>query len=459
MRQVLTKLGLLEERRFPPAQGYTADKSDLYQFDPRDSTLWRASLADGAFTLPAGQALGPSALLKVTVRGSHDHRWSRPWIEFKRPDGRTLRHHLDRGAAGDRFLDVSGLLRDLPPPTEPLRIQVECHQTALEAPLELRVFPQPPAGNRRVLVLGSHPDDAEIAAFGLYRSTKSAVVTITAGDAGRPYYGHIYADPKQGGDLKTRLRLWDSLTVPLWGNVEPDCIANLGYFDGSLQPMRENPALIGTSRSTGRSVITGQRRGFGTRLLREGAESNWRSLVLDLAHVLEVFAPDIVVTPHPFLDAHSDHRFTSLALFEALAHHGGGHGDLWLYSNHPPYCGRWPFGPPTYPSSLAPWPRVPATIRGFHSHPLTIDEQIDKLFALESMHDLRRPPPSITREKEWGLMSSLWEARDALMRSRSGQGTFSYMRRSVRSDEMFFVHPMSDAPGLAESFPDARKQW
>jgi hypothetical protein len=182
--------------------------------------------------------------------------------------------------------------------------------------------------------------------------------------------------------------------------------------------------------------------------------------VLDLVHVLYAFEPDIVVTPHPFLDAHSDHRFGTLAVCEALQCGGLTRGgELWLYSNHPPYCGSWPFGPPTSPSSLAPWPRVPARLRGFHSHPLSLDDQIDKLFALEAMHDLRRPPPSITRDKEWGPLSHLWEARDALLRSRAGHGTFSYLRRSVRSDEMFFVHPMSDAASLLTAYPDARKLW
>lgn len=456
MKRLLSKLGIIEEHRYAPAQGYAPSKSDLYEFDPRDSAAWPITVTTTGFDWPAGAAAARSALLQVRLTRSSNLAWSQPWIEFSVEGQAPLRHHLDGGAAGSRFLDVSALLRSGPPG----RVTLRCHQTAVEADAVLRSFTHAPAGKRRVLVLGAHPDDAEIAAFGLYKNTEAAVVTLTAGDAGRLYYGHIVPDRKKHGELKTRLRVWDSLTVPLYGNVRPEWIANLGYFDGSLQPMRENPGMIATSKSTGGHDMSAQRRSFDPLLLREGAVSNWESLVLDLVHVLDVFAPDIVVTPHPFLDAHSDHRFGTLALCEALERRGGAAtGELWLYSNHPPYCGSWPFGPPTSPSSLAPWPRVAARLRGFHSHPLTLDDQIDKLFALESMHDLRRPPPSITRKKEWGPLSHLWEARDALLRSRAGQGTFSYLRRSVRSEEMFFVHPMSDAAELIAAYPDARKQW
>jgi len=456
MKRILAKLGIIEERRFAPAEGYAPDKSDLYEFDPRDSVAHDVSIDATGFAWPAGAAHAHSALLKLRLRRSGGAPWSQPWIELSAEGRAPLRHHFDCGAAGWRFLDVSALLRTGPPG----RVAVRCHDTSVEAEAVLRCFDQAPAGRRRVLVLGAHPDDAEIAAFGLYKNTEAAVVTITAGDAGRPYYGHIVPDLKKQGALKTRLRVWDSLAVPLFGDVRPEWIANLGYFDGSLQPMRDNPELIAASKSTGRNDMAAQRRSFGTQLLRDGAVPNWESLVQDLMHVLDVFAPEIVVTPHPFLDAHSDHRFGTLALCEALQRRGAqSAGELWLYSNHPPYCGSWPFGPPTAPSSLAPWPRVPATLRGFHSHPLSIDDQIDKLFALEAMHDLRRPPPSITRDKEWGPLSHLWEARDALLRSRAGQGTFSYLRRSVRCDEMFFVHPMSDAAHLLAAHPDARKQW
>ncbi|HEU4457893.1 MAG TPA: PIG-L family deacetylase [Methylibium sp.] len=457
MKRTLSKLGVIEERRYAPAKGYLPDRSDLYEFDPRDSRSFPITIRDGTFEWPAAAAAGTSALLQLRLAGSSSLPFGLPWIDFA-ADGRApLRQHFDRGAAGWRFLDLSALMRR----GAPARVSLTTHRTAVDGEALLRVFDQPPVGARRVLVLGAHPDDAEIAAFGLYKNCTAAVVTLTAGDAGRPYYSHIVPDLRKQGELKTRLRVWDSLAVPLFGGVAPEHIANLGYFDGSLQPMRQNPSMTCSSKSTGRSDMNGQRRAFAPKLLRDGAAPHWESLVLDLVHVLDAFAPDIVVTPHPFLDAHSDHRFGSIALFEALQRRGGGSagGELWLYSNHPPYCGSWPFGPPGSPSSLAPWPRVPAKLRGFHSHPLSLDDQIDKLFALESMHDLRRPPPSITRKSEWGAWSHLWEARDALLRSRAGQGTFSYMRRSVRSDEIFFVHPMTDAAALIEAHPDARQQW
>ena len=40
-----------------------------------------------------------------------------------------------------------------------------------------------------MLVIAPHPDDAEIAAYGLYTDTAATVATLTAGDASDRYSG------------------------------------------------------------------------------------------------------------------------------------------------------------------------------------------------------------------------------------------------------------------------------
>src|SRR2546422_867970 len=50
----------------------------------------------------------------------------------------------------------------------------------------------------RVLVIAPHPDDAELAAFGLYADTRATIVTVTAGDGSARYTG------KNGGMRLTR---------------------------------------------------------------------------------------------------------------------------------------------------------------------------------------------------------------------------------------------------------------
>jgi LmbE family N-acetylglucosaminyl deacetylase len=456
MKQAIARIGFVDERRYPSAQGYARDKSDLYEFDSPYAVRQSLTMADGRFELPLTAVGAGTALLRIDAAATWLGYTRPPWLEFIRAGRPAVRHYLDKGSGGTRFLDISGLLEGLDANDRWVSVRTSAVQARSDA--ELLLFSNEEVRGRRTLVLAAHPDDAEIAAFGLYKHTDATVVTITAGDAGRPYYGHIYSQPEPQYNLKQRLRLWDSLVVPLWGGVEPCNVANLGYFDGTLQAMSRLPEQPVSSKHTKQSSLDGQRKSLGTHLLRPGAQPTWRSLVLDLVHILEATAPSIIVVPHPLMDAHSDHRFTARALFEAMALAQMPEPRLFLYLNQSPHCPSWPFGPPSGPSSLPPWPSRAVHVKGFYSHALSLEDQVDKLFALESMHDLRRPPPSITRDKEWRALSALWELRDTMIRRRLGM--FSYLRRGVRSREMFFVHPGHDAPGLlAESVDATASYW
>ena len=61
--------------------------------------------------------------------------------------------------------------------------------------------------------------------------------------------------------------------------------------------------------------------------------ASWPSLVGDLGAELDRVQPRVVVAPHPLLDRHRDHQFTTLALLEALESWPG-ECELWLYTNH-----------------------------------------------------------------------------------------------------------------------------
>jgi LmbE family N-acetylglucosaminyl deacetylase len=401
-------------------------------------------------SLPAGAA---SALLAVRVRAAR----SSPWFELRNARGAVARHHVDPSTDGQRWFDVSGLLADGEAGEVEWTVQSRGIRFGTEA--ELHVFEDPVRDKRRALVFSPHPDDAEIAAFGLYKRCDSAVITVTGGDAGGENYRRFYAASKPQFDLKRRLRVWDSLSVPLWAGLAPDRVANLGYFDETLDEMHQKRGERMRGRMTGETSLDRQRRAFDTGWLREGAEPTWASLVADIAHAIDKFRPTTVVAPHPALDAHLDHRATTLALFEALESLPAAHGvqEMLFYVNHPVYCSEWPFGPPRTDSSLPPWPRMAMHIDGFLSQPLTLDDQVDKLFALEAMHDLRRAPPSITAPRDWGLFAALWAARDAFLRHNVGES--SYFRRAVRARELFFVHHTDDLVRLRREWLDAPSKW
>jgi LmbE family N-acetylglucosaminyl deacetylase len=455
MRQAIARFGFIDEYRQPSAKGYARDKCDLYEFDSQHAVSLPINIAGEGFEFPTIPSQSDSALLRVNVKATWLGSVRSPWLEFSCADRPPVRHYVDKGSSGTRFLDVSALLAQ---PMSGQRVHVRTSEVRVHPEGELLLFDNEDVHGQRTLILAAHPDDAEIAAFGLYKHSDATVVTITAGDAGRPYYRHIFPQPEPQYNLKRRLRVWDSLVVPMWGGVQPHNVANLGYFDGTLQAMSSQPDQPVVSKHTRATSLDAQRKSLGTHLLRQGAQPTWRSLVLDLLHILEVTRPSIIVVPHPLMDAHSDHRATSLALFEAMSLAQLSEPRLFLYLNQSPHCPSWPFGPPASPSSLPPWPNRAVQVKGFYSHTLSLDDQVDKLFALESMHDLRRPPPSITRSDEWRALSALWELRDSMIRGRLGM--FSYLRRGVRSREMFFVHPGRDAvPLLAESVDAAVRYW
>jgi hypothetical protein len=108
--------------------------------------------------------------------------------------------------------------------------------------------------------------------------------------------------------------------------------------------------------------------------------------------VLKKVKPVTIVAPHPQLDTHRDHQFTSVALAEALRRWNN-RVTLLLYTNHADQ-NRYPYGPAGTLMSLPPPPARPAEIAldRVYSHPVPPELQRLKLFALESMHDLRFNP-------------------------------------------------------------------
>jgi hypothetical protein len=108
-----------------------------------------------------------------------------------------------------------------------------------------------------------------------------------------------------------------------------------------------------------------------------------------LVEVLRKVNPGIVVMPDPRLDAHPDHEFTSVALVQALEQWQGKPIFL-LYTNHAD-SDHYPYGPAGTVVSLPPG-EGHISVQKIYSHPTAHALQIRKLFALESMHDLRLSP-------------------------------------------------------------------
>jgi LmbE family N-acetylglucosaminyl deacetylase len=303
----------------------------------------------------------------------------------------------------------------------------------------------------RLLVLAPHPDDAEIAAFGLYKTVPgSYVVTVTAGNAGPANYCVHASSAEEHYRLKGRLRVFDSITVPALAGVPSDRTFNLGYFDARLQAMHAAPDMpVEEVNSVNTDAFAYRRFNTGEMMPKQRRLATWSNLVDDLVSVIEKTKPTVIATPDPRTDRHHDHQFTSVALAEALSRLDDARPTLLLYTNHGD-ADYYPYGPAGFESTLVPWcGDRPLELPSVYAHPLDDETMRLKLMALESMHDLRLAPAA---------QMDLSDATPALYRKGSDGMTCAaspgvvldannYMRRAARPHELFVVF---DKPGFAE---------
>jgi LmbE family N-acetylglucosaminyl deacetylase len=314
--------------------------------------------------------------------------------------------------------------------------------TIAPGPATLRLFANRLELDGRILVLAPHPDDAEIAAFGLYSGRNATIVTVTSGNAGDANYQDQFSDAAQQYLFKGYLRAVDSVTVPWQGGIPPERCFNLGYFDARLALMRQKPKEVVAEMYGPNTDVSVYRRANVGRLLEgKPRTSTWEHLVEDIAEVLRKVKPAVVVMPYPQLDSHADHQFVAVAAVEALERWKGKPRFL-LYTNHASE-NLYPFGPAGSPMSLPPWSGPELPVEGVYAHPLSPELQRRKLFALETMHDLRLSPteqstcsdPAAPRRPDYPRVPAV-----------------DYFRRGPRSEEVFFVYGRDGVRGLVRSF-------
>jgi LmbE family N-acetylglucosaminyl deacetylase len=395
-----------------------------------------------AWPKPASAAWD-TALLGVNVDAGAEEG---AWVELAAGSARVTQY-LDPAARGLRWINLSGLRSQL---TEGAEVAIAAHGLSLEAgPATLRVFANRLDLTRRILILAPHPDDAEIAAFGLYAGTKATtIVTVTSGNAGDANYADDFLDLAEQYLFKGFLRAVDSVTVPWQGGIPPDRCYNLGYFDARLAQMHEKPTEVFAELYGPNNDVAPYRRANVSRLLPNGSRTNrWTNLVSDLQQVFKKVKPAIVVMPYPQLDTHADHQFATVAAVEALARVKGPTTFL-LYTNHA-FRNLYPFGPAGTGMSLPPWPEKELPVEGVYSHAVSPELQRRKLYALETMHDLRLSPA----EQGSCYTPGAGPKRPDYPR----QPAVDYFRRGPRSDEVFFVYGRDGVDSLVRSFLADRK--
>jgi LmbE family N-acetylglucosaminyl deacetylase len=411
---------------------YDVRRDQVYEFAAGSYRTLPVEIGASEAILPAWSGAWDTALLRLHVSARLAGWWFEPCIVIE-SGARADRQCFERGAHGARYLLLRPCMADS---GQPLKLRGEHLDWQAQA-ADLLLFDNRDLEQGLVLVLAPHPDDAEIAAFGLYSSRDSVIVTMTAGNYVDGLYAELLEDPSVQDTWRGEVRSWDSLVVPQWGGVPPERVVNLGYETHSL------PRFFAAAQGAGDDGVRdaapiSYRQGAVEALLGgRAAAADWASVVADLAAVLSTVRPALIVTPHPALDAAPDHQFTTIALLEALRTLDDERATLLLYDNHHRLAEYYPFGPSDTGIGPPPW-FGGTSFGGVYSLALDESAQLRKLFALEAMHDLRAPPRRLTGGPVGIFAGRLREAFRLV--GRDPVGDYSYFRRAVRPNELFFVY-------------------
>jgi LmbE family N-acetylglucosaminyl deacetylase len=310
--------------------------------------------------------------------------------------------------------------------------------------VRLHVYDTEVVPNAPLLVIAPHPDDAEIAAFGLMMRHNSWVATVTIGDNGPSLYADFFDDARDAYLEKAYVRTWDSLSVPQLAGVPASQIVNFGYFDGTLRQMHAAPDSPIAAIFTGvTDVRITQRHPFD--IDSSPRVATWRNLVDDMRQLLCTVKPATIVAPHPELDPHDDHRYTTIAMLEALEALAM-KGRLLLYVNHVHGSELWPYGPNDGEVSVPPVYRGAGRHSGVLSMPLDRRAQLRKRLAIEAHHDLQPPPSTQTMNLIGAIRRAMRDVYCFIVQPDS-----DYVRRAARPNEIYFVGDFADASELRQA--------
>jgi LmbE family N-acetylglucosaminyl deacetylase len=292
-----------------------------------------------------------------------------------------------------------------------------------------------------LMVIAPHPDDAEIAAFGLYskNADRSTVITVTAGEGGKAITAGIDDMGEDYHEMVYKTRFIDSIAIPLMAGVNKNNIHNLGYFDGTLSLMynqRGTRDIVSSYYVKDLSVDKYQRMNLSSIIENTGGESEWDTLVNKFTTALDVYKPDVIVAPFPAIDNHSDHEFTTRALYHSIRRSGIKKGKLLLYTNLYPNANSFPFGKRGSTVSIPPMLPEGIRIQQVYSLHTPTDVQQRKAIALEMMSDLRMNIYELS-------FAQVFRYLITLIKQNIYNSNNSFFRRALMNNEIFFVYDIN----------------
>lgn len=379
-------------------------------------------------------------MLAVDYRASG--RWAMPAVTTKQGGHACFTQYLEPNQSGSRLINLTGI-------TQLDDIQLVAERCQLAQNATLLGFTPPEFSDGPLLILAPHPDDAELAAYGLYQRQQqnSWIITLTAGERqkrlDRQYLPGLDTDTASASRRKGEIRAWNSATTPQLAGLTADRLIMLGYFNDTLSGLLAVPdeeiASIEAPELTPAMFRRWNTQPLPTDTPKDtkphGPRNRGDDLLEDVVYLIELIQPTNVIVTHPEIDPHGDHRATAQALALALQRTTHQPSNILLYANHlkgvrgfprgPAHAaaGAWPLNQPD--SNLGPWRLYSETLS---------DETIrQKAVALDSMYDLRT---SLSLEKRLkrrlarylsGLPACIWK----------DYGNHDYFQTHLKAHEVF----------------------
>ncbi len=428
---------LLHEALWSDHIFYNPKQDYLYQLDAEQVVFVDWNKKQSLLTVEPITAKADSFFLLIDVKAGLLGKVFDPYVEISYA-GNTIKQYFERSLNGRRYINISDLkLNEVK--NQVIQMKLKPAYCRIKGGCtELLAFNNPNIQNKKILVIAPHADDAELAAFALYSEQQSMVVTLTAGETEEKDFQQVYQDRQQASLLKGRLRSLDSVTAGVWAGLDQANIISLGYFCQCLQKMHDQPGLAVGSRTAGVNDVRIFREFNKNRLKTDqDGKPSWQNLISDLQEVISGFQPDVIVTPHPQLDPHSDHIYGTKAVLQSLSNQSHSVTDLLFYANHYHNTDIFPFGLPHTTVSVAPSfdPLIKVSLL---SYPVTEDKQKDKVFAIEVMHDLKG------KLKLKKRLRRIIQAK-LVGRTINPYGDDDYFRKSIRANELFYRVPVNQA--------------
>ncbi|MDN6180308.1 MAG: PIG-L family deacetylase [Halomonas subglaciescola] len=398
--------------------------------------------------LPEGTCVADMTwMLAVDYRASG--RWALPGVTTWQGERECFTQYLEPNEAGARLINLTGITRlD--------NICLVAKRCRLAPRATLLGFMPPALSDEPLLILAPHPDDAELAAYGLYQrhAQDSWIVTLTAGERQKrldqQYLPGLDGDAASASRRKGEIRAWNSATTPQLAGVTADRLIMLGYFNDTLttllaEPDQDVPSIEAPDltpalfrRWNTRALPTDSPRdSLCGQPLEEGPRNRGADLLEDLIGLIEHIRPGVVVVTHPEIDPHPDHRATARALALALAQTQHQPREVLLYANHLKGVRGFPRGPAHAAAGVWPLDQQDSGFGPWRLYSETLDDETirQKAVALHSMHDLhvrvnldKRLKRGIAR-RLGGLPADAWK----------DYGPHDYFQTHLKAHEVFAV--------------------